>query len=377
MSKASPTGSDPNFEFLGPKSVTGLNYNQKHLYANKRSDLIPYLQNKAKNPERNRGYSEANVRTVGRRIHQVHEFCWNRGKLVIELSPEDADQFVAALNDDTYRTRRDAPYAEGSKRKFVEALEVYFQFCDVKWVPEITFGQGESTMDSDPFKQNERSELLNASYEYKSPPNYKNVSPEERDRWKAYLAQHHGVPKESIGPEVWEEFHRSWKFPSLISVSLDIGPRAALIGRLTTTVLDLQNEEFVIPPEMAVKNNLRWRSEFTSKSAMMLEKWLEQRSNKTKYDGSDHIWLNRQGNPYNSSTLNNFLNNLIEISDIDHGNRKLTWHSIRHSTGKYSYKQSGDLGMVAKILRHKSIEAANRYIHPTSEAKREVIESIR
>jgi site-specific recombinase XerD len=377
MSDSPAADPEFDFEFLGSESVTPLNYNQQFIYSNSRSDLIAYLRNKAKKPKRNEGYAESNVRPIARRIHQIHEYFWNGGTVITELSTDHADQFVTALNQDTYRTRTGDPYAEGSKRKFTESLKTYFQFRDIEWQPEITFGQGEPTMDSDPFERRERPKLLDASYEYRSPPNYTNLSPEERDRWKAHLAQQLGEPKESIGPDRWEELQQSWKFPSLISTSLDLGPRAALINRLTTGALDLQNGEVYIPPEMAVKNNTDWTNELTSDSVMMLEKWLEQRSNMTKYDNSDRIWLNRKGNPYDSGNLNDLLDSLIEIADIDQGNRKLTWHSIRHSTGLYIYNQKEDLGMVADILRHKSIEAAEIYSHPTPEAKREVIEAIR
>lgn len=377
MSESSATAAEFDFEFLGYESVAALNYNQRYIYSNSRPDFISYLRNKGRNPKRNQGYAESNVRPIARRIHQVHEYFWDEGTVITELSTDLADQFVTALNQDTYRTRTDEPYAEGSKRKFTDALKVYFQFRDVEWQPEITFGQGESTMDSDPFRRRERPKLLDAAYEYRSPPSYKNLSPEERDRWKAYLAQQLGEPKESIGLDRWEELQQSWKFPSLISTSLDLGPRAALIERLTTKTLDLRNEEVCIPADMAVKNNTEWTNELTSESVMMLEQWLEQRSNMTKYDNSDRIWLNRKGNPYNSGSLNDLLDSLIGIANIARGNRKLTWHSIRHSTGMYTYEQTEDLGMVSDILRHKSIEAAEIYSHPTPEAKREVIEAIR
>ncbi|MFB6196822.1 MAG: tyrosine-type recombinase/integrase, partial [Halobacteriaceae archaeon] len=93
-------------------------------------------------------------------------------------------------------------------------------------------------------------------------------------------------------------------------------------------------------------------------------------------DETTALWLNRERNRYNSKNLNDLLQNLMEEAGIDANGRKLTWHSIRHSTGMYVYDRERDLGIVAEILRHKSLEAARKYAHPTPETKKDVIESI-
>lgn len=209
-----------------------------------------------------------------------------------------------------------------------------------------------------------------------SPPNYKNLSPEERERWKIYLAQKLGKPKGDISRDNWEELRQGWKIPSLVSAAQDGGMRAALIGRLTTDLVDLNAGQIAVPPEVAVKNDSSWQIELSNKSITLLEKWLEQRANKPKYDSSQKIWLNRNSNPYNSYTLNHLLSNLIEEAGIDQGERKLTWHSIRHSTGMYVYDEERDLALVAEILRHESLESAKQYAHPTPELKKDVVSSI-
>jgi integrase len=202
------------------------------------------------------------------------------------------------------------------------------------------------------------------------------VSPEERDRWKAYLSQILGKPKAAITLEDWDERRKSWKIPSLISTTLDCGWRACMVGRLSTSLIDLDRGQIDISPQIAVKNNKNWTAELSDRSIQMISRWLEQRSNQTKYDESDKIWLNRKGNDYNSRNLNDLLSNLIEEADISTRGRQITWHSIRHSTGMYVYSKTKDLGMVAEILRHASIESARQYAHPTPESKKNVIESI-
>ena len=61
---------------------------------------------------------------------------------------------------------------------------------------------------------------------------------------------------------------------------------------------------------------------------------------------------------------------------IQPNDRKLSWHSIRHSTGSYLYNQHKDLAIVAEILRQNTLEAARRYAHPLPETKKEAIEAL-
>lgn len=192
----------------------------------------------------------------------------------------------------------------------------------------------------------------------------------------AQLAQDLGKPKREIGTQDWETLHLSWKIPSLISTTLDCGWRAEMVGRLECELANLDTGQVMIPSSLAVKNDKKWIFELSSRSTRILSKWLRQRANRPKYDENDEIWLNRRGNPYNSATLNNILQTLIEDAGIQDEGRKLTWHSIRHSTGRYVYNQEKDLGLVAEVLRHVSLDSARKYPHPTPETKEEVVESI-
>jgi integrase len=370
------TDAEISFEFLSDESVSHLNYQQQILYSELREDLLEYLRTKGKHPDRGVGYEESGIRPRARRIHQVFEHTWAQDRLVYELTPKVADEFVNALKEDDITKNDGDSYSRNSKRKFVNALDIYFEFDDTEWTPETLFLDGAPVDASDPYHMRERELLLNASFEFRSPPSYSNVSPEERDRWKAYLAQFLGKPKAEVSPDDWADFEKSWKYPALISSALDTGWRAGMVGSLSTEFIDLANGQVVIPAEVTIKNNESWTDELTSRSVKLLEKWLEQRANKPKYDDSNHIWLNREGNPYNSASLNDLLDNLMAEAGIEENGRNLTWHSIRHSTGMYVYDETQDLEMVAEVLRHKSLEAARKYAHPTPETITGVLEDI-
>jgi len=368
--------SEIEFEFFSEESVSSLNFQQKVLYSEHWEQLLEWLRTEGKEPENNVGYKESNVRPVARRIHQSFKYAWERDHLVLDLTPELADKFVNGLQEDDVTTKDGKPYEENSKRKFVNALQAYFRFTEQDWDPTTSFSDEPPSFNSDPFNRRERELLLNTSLEYRSPPTYSNLSPEERDRWKAYIAQFLGKPKAEVTRVDWKELRQSWKIPALISTALDAGWRAEMVGRLETGHLDLANDQIIVPAEVAVKNDKKWEVALSNRSAKLLEKWLDQRSNKMKYDDSDNIWLNRRGNTYDSGNLNTLLSNLIEEAGIEANGRKLTWHSIRHSTGMYVYERERDLGLVANILRHKSLESARKYAHPTPETKQEVIEGI-
>lgn len=369
---------EQTFEFLSADSVAQLSSKKRSLYADRWSDLLEFLRTEGKEPERNRGYAQSNLRPVARRIHQLHEYCWENCNSFLDISTADADQVIKDLNEDKFVTRTGDPYSEASKRKFSDALSTYFRFAGETWEPEIQFGAntGASEESSDPFTLAERSQLMDASLEYRAPPCYSNLSPEERDRWKGYIAQLNGKKKESVTMEDWEQLQDDWKIPSLVSVALDLGARPKLIERLVVSTLDLDNKTVVIPGEIAVKNDQKWKSGLSERSATLLKKWLDQRDKDTDYDDSDRIWLNRKGNPYNSKSLNNILDSLLELGGISTQCRKLTWYSIRHSTGRYVYNSEKDIEMVAEVLRQASLSSARRYLHPTPETKQEVIESI-
>ncbi len=299
-------------EYLSGESLENLNQQQRKLFVEVWEEILNYLREEGKDPERRIGYEDSSVRPMARRIFQVFEHFWETSQIVYELTPKHADRFIEQLVNNRVRTSGGKEYSQSSKRKFVDALNTYFDFVGKEWSSNISFTDEKPALGSDPFRKEERIQLLNASMKYDSPPNYKNVSPEERARWQQYLAQKLGKRKDDITPDDWTQIRRSWKFPSLISSAQDGAMRAALIERLTTDLLDLEANRIKIPPEVAVKNDSSWEIELSQRSTSLLNKWLSQRANKPKYDGSDKLWLNREGNPYCSQTLNPLLQKLVD-----------------------------------------------------------------
>jgi len=313
---------------------------------------------------------------MSRRVHQVFEYTWEKEGPITTLQPRHADAFIAALDRDEIRKSGGGRYDGDSKRKFADALAAWFRWAGEDWEATITFTADEPRNNSNLFTRKEIESLWQASLEYKGVPAYNNLSPDERDRWKAHIAQELSKPKENVIPADWEQLNHNWKIPSLVQTTRKAGWRAAMVGRLKVEWYDEETQSVHIPRGKAVKNNDSWTQELPNDAARPLERWLSQRENIAKYDDRDEMWLNRRGNPYTSNNLNNLLDNLMEDAGISASGRKLTWHSFRHTIGTYVYHDERDLKLVAEILRQKSKSSAERYVHVPPEMKRSVAERL-
>jgi site-specific recombinase XerD len=105
----------------------------------------------------------------------------------------------------------------------------------------------------------------------------------------------------------------------------------------------------------------------------MLHRWIEQRENYEKYDGTDRLWLTRHGNPYESHSLKFVLERLCETAGIPTENRKMSWYSIRHSVGTYMAREEG-LAAAQAQLRHKSVETTMKYDQVPVEDRRDALD---
>lgn len=364
------------FELLGLDSLDTLHIQKQKLFLDQWNGLVKWLRTRGKDATQYEGDSESNVNPIARRIFQVYQYCWEEYGYHQTINTNVANEFLNDLAADQIRKNDGDPYAKASKRKFVNALQTYYRYEDVDWTPDVTFSDDHPKFDSDPFNREERESLFRTSLEYQKPRLNSNLSPDQRSREKAYIAQIIGKPKENVTRDDWDELENAWKIPSIISTTLDAGWRPAIFGRFLTEYVDIQNGEIHIPRTASVKNDAKWDQPLSERSVTLLENWLIERSHKPKYDDTDLLWLNREGNPYDSKSLNNLLRNLIEDAEIPSEGRTLTWYSIRHSTGMYIYDQEKDLGLVAELLRQRSLEAARRYAHPTPESKLDAVEGL-
>lgn len=347
-----------------------LNSRQREIYSSILAEFAEYLREKGKNPKKKKGYSDVNERIS--RFHRVVKWAWNNEGPTTEFTADHADAAIEALADDSLCQLKGEPYSEGSKRKISNVLENWFEFRNVEWSPEINFTDSRAKNNADPYLKDELRQLWETSLKYKEIPKYNNLSPEDRDRWKAHIAQELGKPKEDVRPTDWDAINNDWKVPSLIRTAREAGWRPDIVGRMAVEWYDPDAQTIYIPEGKAPKNDSSWDQELSAEGALALDNWLEQRANQELYDGRKEIWLTREGNPYTSGTLNDLLDNLMDEAEINQRGRKLVWYSFRHSIGTYVYHEYHDLRAVAEVLRQNSTASADRYVHPLPELKQEV-----
>jgi integrase len=356
-------------QVISESELEPLNIRQREVYADKLARFSEYLQTVGKDPTKEIGYQKVTERIS--RFHRMMKWIWRNQGLTTEFTVEHGDTVNNALATDSFRRLDGERYSEGSKRKFNDVLRNWFEFKHTDWEPEATFTDERATNNADPFRKEELQALWQASLDYKTIPSYNNLSPEERDRWKAHLAQELGKPKDEVRPDDWERINNCWKIPSLIRTTREAGWRPDLVGRLKTEWYDSNAQKIHIPEGKAPKNDSSWTQELSDEATFALDKWLKQRANQECYDGRPEVWLTRKGNSYTSGTLNELLRRLMTEAGIDQQGRNLVWYSFRHSIGTYVYNEYQDLRIVAEKLRQNSTASADRYVHPLPELKRE------
>jgi integrase len=147
----------------------------------------------------------------------------------------------------------------------------HHQRGDEKWEPELSFSQpNHSTTPRDYLTRKERRQIRDAALEYTSVPSESNIYGEERDRWRAYLAQRFEKPKSQITKDDWERAN-SWKYPTLVWVSLDAGLRPIEVKRARTSWVNLDNNILRIPQDESSKNDENWRRSLQERTVTMLD----------------------------------------------------------------------------------------------------------
>ncbi|QSG09558.1 XerD/XerC family integrase [Halapricum desulfuricans] len=346
--------------------------NQKQLldYRSEREDCLSWLLAFGKDPETADGYALGTVKPRAYRMDQFYRWIWEQeGGYTAQLSHDYADAWMRHLAQEDYSSTH--------QTNCQKAVKMLFKWWKHErggglWDPEITFTGANSTNPQDYLTRDERTQIRNAALEYGSIPEYSNVTPAERDRWKQYLAQRFEKPKSEVTPNDWDRAN-SWKIPSLVWASMDAGLRPVEVKRSTLSWVDIDNRVLRIPKEDSAKSNDAWIVSLRERTAKFLDRWLDEREQYTQYTDSESIWLTREGNPYESQSLRYILHRLCEIAGIETQNRQMSWYAMRHSVGTYMTREE-DLAAAQTQLRHKSAETTMKYDQTPIEDRRDALD---
>ena len=355
---------------LTEPSEKRLSERQRADYRMHRKDVLEWVATFGKDPDRVEGYSDSTVRRTAYRLDKFYRWVWDEHGYTTSVTTEHADQYLRELAaEDLSNTH---------KNNVVSSLKRLFKWQanergGEEWEPDFRFQTSHSpTQPKDFFTREERAKLREAALEYGSIPAYNDLAPHERSRWKAHLAQRFEKPKSEVTPADWDRAN-GWKVPSLVWTSLDTGLRPVEVERASVDWVDLDNGVLRIPAEESSKSADNWIVGLTDRTTESLRRWLNERSNYQKYDGTKSIWLTREGNPYQTYSLRYLLGRLCEEAGIDTTGRTISWYTIRHSVGTILTREE-DLAATQAQLRHRSIQTTMRYDQAPVEDRKDALD---
>jgi integrase len=347
-------------------------------YRHFKRTFLEWLLTEGKDTYRSEGYSEATVKTTHYKVEEAYRWLWDeKGEYTKDLTPEIATELLDYLVLKT-------PHPDGYVYTFEKSLRRLFKFKREvqsaplnEWEHEIPLDTtDDTTTTKDRFYAQEMQTLYRASMDKYSVKSYhnKNLTSEERDEIKALLAQRFEKPKSEIGPEDFKRAN-SWKIPSIIALTADVGLRPIEVGRIKTSWINLSNQKLIVPAEQAVKSDEAWECALSSKTVNALRNWLEERDRYEQYNDTDQLWMTKMGNPYGSGSLNRILNSLMESAEIDKRGRSLSWYSFRHGVATLWAEEEG-IYRAKNQLRHKNIETTLRYTRSSGSQQSEDFNSL-
>lgn len=356
------------------KSLDFLNPRQLESYRLHREKMIKWMLNLGKDPEKAQGYARATAETRAKRLEKFYRWVWaEEDKYTEVISTEHADLYMKHLAHQDFTS--------AYKNCCQKAVKTLFKWrnwefdAGIDWDPVINYRDDTGTdQPRDFLTGEERVKLREAVMDYGTIPHYNSVTPEERDKWKAYLAQRFGKKKSEITLDDWDRAN-SFKIPSLVLVSLDAGLRPVEVERATVDWVDLDNGVLRIPKEESSKNSDNWIIPLMDRTVNYLDRWLKERRFLDKYSGRRELWLTSEGNPYDCHSLRYVMEKLCELAGIDDSSRSVTWYSIRHSTATYMARAEG-IGAAQQQLRHKSERTTMKYDQAPVEDRREALRSM-
>lgn len=347
-----------------------LNDKQLEHYRNWRKRFLRWLTAEGKNPDDGEGYARDTIIRTAYRVDAFLRYVWReKDGYTLQVEPAHAELYI-----EEELVYADEDYSAGHKDNTTKSIQRLFKWLEFtgegeKWDPTRSFSANSESGPREYLTKKERADVREAALEYGSIPGYNDLSPEDRDTWKAYLAQRLGKSKSEIEPSDWDRAN-SHKFVSMVWTSLDAGLRPVEVERAKVKWVDPDNNRLIIPKEDSAKNEGIWRIPLREDTMTMLTNWLTERENYEKYDDSELLWLTREGNPYQSHSLKYLLENLCEEAGIDTTHRKISWYAIRHSVGTYMTAEK-DLKASKSQLRHHSEKTTMKYDQSPEEVRRD------
>jgi len=343
-------------------------------YRDFKRELLSWLATYGKNPEKHEGLAETTLESTHYKLETVFRWLWRyESQYTTRFTPEHANKFIRVLDQsDGMIDSTVLHHAKDIQRYF--RFSNYVRGTEYEWEVEIELSQSNGD-ERDYLRRSAFEPLYQAALDHSSVKGYHSITPEERSELKTFVAQRLGIPKEKVGPDEFKQAN-SWKYPSMISVTLDTGLRPIEVGRAKVSWVNLEDNELNIPKEESTKNEAHWNCAIKKRTAKTLRRWLDERASLEKYDGREELWLTQKSSQYGSKSCNALLHRVIDNGDVpipEH--RDISWYSIRHGVATYWANHVGP-HHAKEQLRHKSLNTTMKYLHSDAETRNSAVEQI-
>jgi site-specific recombinase XerD len=152
---------------------------------------------------------------------------------------------------------------------------------------------------------------------------------------------------------------------AIIQLMLQTGIRVGELARLQVSDLSLSEDEGVLKIEARGDGEHR-EVPLSSSVRKAMSAYLEDRP----ISASDHLFLSRNGDALSVRSVQRLVNTHAQAAGLG----KVSTHTLRQTCGQYMLRDTGDLALVARLMGHKRLETAIKYVLPPQEDLTEVAE---
>lgn len=153
---------------------------------------------------------------------------------------------------------------------------------------------------------------------------------------------------------------------AIVQLMLQTGIRVGELTRLKLGDLTLSDDRGVL--RVKGRGTSQDRTIPLNKSVRKaLRAYLDERGERT----SGHLFLSSKGEPLSARSVQRLVNSYAKAAGLEN----VSTYSLRQTYGQQLLRDTGDLSLVAKLMGHKRLETAIKYIVPGQEDLREIAES--
>jgi site-specific recombinase XerD len=152
-------------------------------------------------------------------------------------------------------------------------------------------------------------------------------------------------------------------YKAVVTVLVNCGLRVSEVADLKLTDLILDSGIMVV---RSGKGSKYRHVPFNVKTRSNLQNWLAFHGGQTPY-----LFYSQRNDRMTSRAIQHMIEKLSELTQI-----KFTVHQLRHTYAKRVARESGQIEVVASLLGHSNIQTTRRYIEPSIQEIRSIVEGV-